>query len=257
MKKSKVVKDILGKVLFEKGFVYEPISHMYRFTRECQNKAGETISQQVYVQKNTFGNSLFFRMDTSAYGRSMVDAQSFTQNKQSIYPYKSDQEFIDCIKFFAGLMETKGFEVLEELSEPLAIEPPPITSEQELSLYKNYLALSEDFMNQYQISLECTQEQLQDIVFTVLSSIKDEPYEHISGSLIMLSAFYGEWFVKHRAGRWLYNNDAGTEIEFPVKNGHPLSLSVLNRIHFTWKGIHDFSETEYKDLMPQFLWLVF
>ena len=252
MNKSKVIKDIMGDLFIKRGFSYKTETNMWVFEREHQNKAGETINQQVYVQKSTFEKALHFRMYTNAYGRGLVEAHDIAQNNEYIHPYENDQEFIDVINYFAQLMESKGFDFLEQHSEPTVMDRP--TESQQEQLYQNHKSLSGDFVNRHQIDLDCDQGQLVETVFSIVDLHKNDPYKNIVDRLIELSAFYGEWLVKHRAARWLCDEKMGGALVESVNEwGCPTYTPPLSRIFLCWERVREFNEREYRELLPSLL----
>jgi hypothetical protein len=265
MKKSKIIKEILGSVLLEKGFNYRTESNIWFFEREYQNKADELINQQIYVQENRFDKSLFFRFQTNAYGRLMYELK-FAENK-SWFAYETEQEFKDLIKYFADFMEPEGFNVLEQISEPTVTDRP--TARQEEYLYQNYKTLSSDFMKEHEIGFDCGQARLTEVVFNIINSLKNESYSAISDSLIKLAAFYGEWLLKNSTGQllpalrasvkeekaWDFGKNNYTSVIFTSKTGFQISVMVLGRVFVWWLKVQEFNEREYKEILPGLLCL--
>ena len=251
MKKGKVIKEILGKIFFDKGFNYKTMSGMWIFERKYQNKVGEMIDQQIYVQKSNFDKRLYFRLQTNAYGRVMVDAQKIVQDTQMVFSYETEQEFVDWIKYFSNLMESKGFDVLEQISEPTVVDRP--TASQEEYLYQNYTILAEEFMKEYDVSLDCSETQLLEVVFNLIKPLKNKSYQDVSDVLIKLSAFYGQWFKEQKDGKWHYEKDLGTTIKFMEDSSYLRDKPILSRIFLCWQRIQEFNEIQYKELQQSIL----
>ena len=237
----------MGDLFFERGFSYKNVPNLWMFERKYQNKAGEMVNQQAYVQESNFAKSLYFRLQTNAYGQGIVEAQNIDQDyAHNSYTYQNDQEFIKWIEYFASLMKSKGFGVLEQISEPTIVERP--TKEQQEFLYDNHRNLSEKFAEDYHVAFDCDEEQLLNIVFEIITSLKNEKYQDISDVLLKLAAFYGEWLIGKRTGRWYYESDLGSRVEFPDNGGYPTNTAPLSRMFLCWVRIREFDERQYKEL---------
>ena len=253
MDKSNVIKEILGSIFFVKGFTYKTEKNIWIFEREYENKVSEMINQQVYVQKSNHGKALYFRMQTNAYGQIPVEMNRIAQDNQMSYSYQTDEEFIRCIKYFLEHMALKGFDILEQISEP-TINDRPTISQQEY-LYQNHGDLAEAFMIEHNISLDCDEVQFLEVIFKAVARLKNEAYQSASDNLIKLSAFYGEWLIKQRTGKWCYEEDMGVDVEFLNQGGYPITSPVLDRIFLCWQRVKEFNESQYKELQPRILLL--
>jgi len=255
MNKGSTIKEILGDIFFDKGFSYTKQPNIWIFEREYQNKVGEMITQQVYVQESNFSKSLYFRLHTNAYGRGLVEMNQITQDNQMSYPYLTDEEFTDWIKYFSKHMISKGFDILEQISEPTVIDRP--TNDQQEYLYQHHDNLANEFTTEQDISLECYEKQFLEVVYQTVLPLKDEVYKNISDDLIKLSAFYGKWLAKQRTGKWNYDEVMGAYVEFHNLEGYLRDSSVLNRIFLCWERIQEFDERQYKELLPRLLLLTY
>jgi len=254
MNKSNVIKDILGAILFKEGFTYKAEPNVWIFEREHKNNAGELINQEVYVQKSNFGNMLYFRLSTSVWA-GLIEAHNLVQDNKYHYSYTTNQEFTDNIKYFTELMESKGFDVLEQISNPVVTEGP--SADHQEYLYQNYETLASEFMAEHQVNLDCEQAKLLELVYNFINPLKNESYNTISSELIKLSAFYGKWLINKCTGRWCYDTIRGVEVEVLNRDGYSIEILVLGSIFLCWERIQEYDEIEYKELQPSLLLLDF
>jgi len=252
MDKNGIIKEILGNMFLTKGFTYRCEEKIWMFERKHLNKAGELINQQVYVQESNFEKSLYFRMQTNAYGQLMVDAQRMSQDITRLsYPFQNDQQFEKWIEYFAELMETKGFDVLQKISEPTVVERP--TKEQHEYLFRNTRILAKKFMEDNHIVLECDENQLMSVVFETIKPLKNEKYQKIFSVLLELAAFYGEWLIKEKTGKWYYEVDLGARVEFLDMGGFPTDTAPLSRVFLCWERFKEIDENQYIKLQHNIL----
>jgi len=252
MNKSQIIKKHLGDLLFEEGFLYKSKSNIWIFERSSENKKKEMIKQLIYVQKNNFGNDLYFRLHTNAYGQVLTDIPYSTYGKQVIYKYNTNNDFENIILEFAALMKTNGFLLLEQMCESIVVDRPTINQNNYLMQNKEHLIKS--FKDKNELEISCDALKLQKVIIHIIKPMKNKAYTEVASGLIEAAAFYGEWIVCNYSGDWNYDKNHGASIKYYV-NKILLTIYVLERLFLCWRRIHDFNEHEYKKILPDILQL--
>ena len=126
MNKTKIIKDIIGSVLAEKGFKYVRCEKkiIWTFGRKVEN-----VEQEVYIQQHTlFDEEYKLIFWTSAKGNGMKEIGSVLSeyHNQEYWKVSSEYEFVELMKFFASFIQEQGFNLLEDMLEekPDSFETP-------------------------------------------------------------------------------------------------------------------------------------
>ncbi|RKM56977.1 hypothetical protein D6853_02860 [Butyrivibrio sp. X503] len=126
MNRTKKIKEIIGKVLSEKGFEYIRCESgiVWTFGR----KIGE-VEQEVYIQQHTrFDKEYKLMFWTSAKGNGMKEIGNVLSEyeKKEYWEAESDEEFLQILEFFVSFIKEHGFDLLEDMLEekPDSFETP-------------------------------------------------------------------------------------------------------------------------------------
>jgi len=250
--KSKVIKSYLGIIFFENGFSYKSAPNMWIFERESPNDNGENIKQLIYVQKNNYGNELYFRLQTNAYGQILTDIPNAVYSKNINYKYNSDEEFEKIIIEFTAIMKKGGFDLLKKMCEPIVIDRPTI--EQSRYMIRNIKQFVYKFITEKSVDLFCDKSHLLNVISTSLKPLKNKNYTENATSLMELASYYGEWMNNVHSGSWYFDEKHGICVKYEF-NKFILTVYVLDRMFLCWQRMNNFNEKDFNELLPKLLHL--
>ncbi|WP_248404891.1 hypothetical protein [Butyrivibrio fibrisolvens] len=135
MNKTSKIKEIIGNVIKEKGFVYNCRDKkiIYDFKRRVDD-----VEQHVYVQQHNIVDQEYkIMLYTSAKGHGMKEIGTILPEYKSKEYWKadSDEEFISVMEFFAQFLKDYG---LEELDKMLVEKPDSFETPERKAWFKEH-----------------------------------------------------------------------------------------------------------------------
>ncbi|WP_147367693.1 hypothetical protein [Butyrivibrio sp. X503] len=126
MNKTRKIKEIIGKVLAEKGFKYIRCERrlIWTFGRKI-----EDVEQEVYIQQQDYledDYKLMFWSSAKGNGMKEIGAILPEYENKEYWRAETDAEFIDVMEFFATFIRKHGFDLLEDMltEKPDSFETP-------------------------------------------------------------------------------------------------------------------------------------
>ncbi len=162
MNKTKIIKNIIGSVLAEKGFKYIRCEKkiIWTFGRKVEN-----VEQEVYIQQHTlFDEEYKLMFWTSAKGNGMKEIGNILSEyeKKEYWQAETDDKFVELMKFFAEFICEYGVALLEEMLTEKSDSFE--TTERKLFFKEHRKELAEKYDKKYNIlSIESKDEQLKKI----------------------------------------------------------------------------------------------
>lgn len=135
MNKTSKIKEIIGNVIKEKGFVYNRREQkiIYDFKRLVDD-----VEQHIYIQQhNIIDLEYKIMLYTTAKGHRMKEIGTILPEYKSKEYWKadSDEEFISVMEFFAQFLKDYG---LEELDKMLVEKPNSFETPERKAWFKNH-----------------------------------------------------------------------------------------------------------------------
>ena len=237
MKKGKIVKDVIGNLLFPLGFELN-LGDGWDFTRTVKNSYGEDIEHSINIYMHRFASEVFLTISTNAYGRIPLKMDSFipgydrhprTISGESI-AYSDDDSFKDIIRYFANIIEKYILEKLDEMSEPATDDR--FYEKEHIDVLKNHKKLCEDFLKREDIPPEINLEASAKIVYEGIKQLQDKPFQEIKKDLFDLGVFFACKLDQAYGAEWNYVNRS-TFIDYNCGDKRQ-SFSVLDRMKWCW-----------------------
>ena len=126
MNRTKIIKEIIGSVLEEKGIKYLRKEHgiVWNFER----KVGEVVQNVIIQQHNQFDKEYKISFWTSARGNGVKEIGNILEEykDKEYWLAETDEEFIKVLNFFASFIKDYGFDLLEDMltEKPDSFETP-------------------------------------------------------------------------------------------------------------------------------------
>ena len=224
MKKSKLVKEIVGKAIEKYGFTFGLPKHYivgvnWGFSREV-----DSIMQMILILEHRFAKELIIEFRTNAWGKTRSPS-STEDSWYKYYAYESEEDFKATLEKFVKIIENFGLTRLDELSIEDKIAP---TLDMSNKIFENHKNLNDSFIEKNGINVanrsKADISEWFRIIEAKLIETKAEPYEKVQDLLIEIAAFLGEQLRVDLGGNWRQ-----AEIE-------PRVLSVENLNSYQMRG---------------------
>lgn len=237
MKRGKLVKDMVGSILFPIGFEMK-FTEGWDFSRIVKNSFGEEIDQCIIIYLHRYTTEVFLSISANAYGRFPLMMKSFVP-QSAMHPrtmygdsitYSNDESFKEVICYMADIIEKYALDKLTEISEPATMDR--FLEEEYINALENHQSISEEFMRQEGIPTDIDLEASARIVYEKMIPLRDKPFLEIKNSLFSLGVFYACQLEKVFEAEWRYINRSTF---LCYKRGDaPESLPVLDRMKWCW-----------------------
>lgn len=257
MKKTQIIKQIVGERLKEYGFTYLKTDGPCRiFVREVQgikryyDPENQVVKQYINIQESKFSKSLIVRFHTDAFGHGIE--QGLEELKKygtgGWISYLDEESYKEKLRLLADLTVEYGLDLLEKMSHEEETIPTKTMAEK---LFNEHKQLADTFAEEYHIKIN--PEQLGDIdewfgkIKEVLMKSIASSYEDVKELLIKIAAFIGEKACEINAYKWLFpSHFKAPEIvgSDPFPNYMPLNIVVngwKNKCDAqSWKVLEEF-----------------
>ena len=227
MQKKKWILEIIGSMLERHGFAFSKNKY-WEFEREI-NGILQTIAieDEDFRHLETEARALHLKFSTTAYGsripveitklipkeelpKARYMAENINKRLSIKFPgsleywtYDDEESFKAVLGNFVHLIETYGFDKLEELSIEEEVIP---TNEMGTRLVSSYEMLSEKFIKENHLDITSTsREDIEgwfDLIKQKFEETKEESYQDVQDMLVEITAFLGEQLRKEVGGKW-------------------------------------------------------
>ncbi len=250
MKKSKIIKEIVGTRLKEYGFEFERTeSAGVCFMREIEgftrfyDPSDHKVRQHVMIQESRFAKEIVIRFSTDVYGKEVFHDLDWRKLVKE-YPeltggwlsYSDEVSYREALYKLADIFERYGLDYLGELS----IEDPVIpTKEMADNLYANHESLDKSFQEEFGVSAGIETEEDVDKCFAAIKnaviSVKDKEYEDVKERLLKTAAFLGERACEMLSQKWAFPDYFKTPLTETVDYNGYYACKPLITIVAWWK----------------------
>ena len=255
MKKSKIIKEIVGTRLKEYGFEFERTeSAGVCFMREIEgftrfyDPSDHKVRQHVLIQESRFAKEIVIRFSTDVYGKEVFHDLDWRKLVKE-YPeltggwlsYSDEVSYREALYKLADIFEKYGLGYLRELS----VEDPVIpTKEMADNLYANHESLDKSFQEEFGVSAGIETEEDVDKCFAVIKdaviSVKDKEYEDVKERLLKTAAFLGERACEMLSQKWAFPDYFKTPLTKTVDyNGYYACKPLLTIVEWWKDGCKD------------------
>lgn len=212
MKKTQIIKQIVGERIKEYGFTYLKTDGPCRiFVREVQgikryyDPENQVVKQYINIQESSFSQSLIARFHTDAFGYE-IDQEIEELKKYGTggwISYLDEENFKEKLRLLADLTVEYGLDLLEKMSHEEEAIPTKAMAEK---LFEEHKQLAYSFSERYHIKTKLVQPEDVDEwlsrVKKILMNIADLPYEEAKELLVEIAAFMGEKVCEICSYRW-------------------------------------------------------
>lgn len=214
MKKTQIIKQIVGEKLKEYGFIYLKTDGPCRiFIRKVQgikryyDPANQVVKQYVDIQESSFSQSLIVRFSTDAFGYETEQGLE-ELNKYGTsgwITYLDEESYKERLHLLADLIVEQGFDLLEKMSHEEEIIPTKAMAEK---LFNDHKQLADAFAEEFQINKVPVQpediDEWFDCIKKMLMDSADLPYEEVKELLVKISSFIGEKVCEMCSYEWFF-----------------------------------------------------
>lgn len=243
MKKTQIIKEIVGKKLEPYGFKYLKTDGPCRiFMREehgiqrYYDPDDQIVRQYINIQESQYDTILTVRFKTDAW----TDRPGFDEILRELNPdkgspwyvYEGEKGYRETLAVLADIIIKYGLDYLKSIS----VEDPVIpTKKMAEELNTRYQELDRSFITEYQIDAVAKSEEDIDKWFQVIHRLLMEtgeyPYEDVKGLLLQIAAFIGERSCELLSQEWMHSESPA------VVGGEPYFLFCpLNWVIHIWKN---------------------
>ncbi|MDE7434818.1 MAG: hypothetical protein K2N01_03195 [Lachnospiraceae bacterium] len=245
MKKTQIIKEIVGKRIEPYGFKYLKTDGPCRiFMREehgiqrYYDPDDQTVRQYINIQESRYDTILTVRFETDAInnqrGIEFGILRELNPDKGSPwYIYTDEKSYRETLEILANIIVKYGLDFLKSIS----VEDPIIpTKKMAEELYFKHQELDRMFLEEYNINPVPESEEDIDKWFQVIQGIIIEkcvyPYEDVKELLVKIAAFIGNRACELLEEEWKFPEDVRVpyteRLDFKYQNIFPLRHAVAN-----------------------------
>lgn len=243
MKKTQIIKQIVGERLKEYGFTYLKTDGPCRiFVREVQgikryyDPENQVVKQYINIQESSFSQSLIVRFHTDAFGYGL-DEEIEELKKYGTggwISYLDEESYKEKLRLLADFTVEYGLDLLEKMSHEEEAIPTKAMAEK---LFEEHKQLADAFEEEYFVKTiverpEDIDKWLDRIKEMLMDSV-DLSYEEVKELLVKIAAFMGEKLCEMCSYEWLFP----AHLEAPEVVGKYPSpkFMPLNIVVDTWR----------------------
>ena len=258
MKKTQIIKEIIGEKISPFGFKYYKTSEpCWIFMRESTgikryyDPEIDIVEQYIIVQEHRFGKMLTVRFRTNVanelVGTELEVLKKLNPNKPTTwFEYSNEEEYKNVLNYLGEVIIKYGFDFLKQMSIEEEIIPTKVMAEK---LYKSYKELDNCFIDKYKLNPkpqeaseidEWFKELKQQIIFAT-----EKPYEDVKELFVQMAAFIGERNCEILGAKWFFKEQMQTPFT-QKENNKGMCFFPLNEVVGYYR--------EYKKNKKNILW---
>ncbi len=229
LNKTKLIKKYFGDIIKEYGFEYGGAdAWTWNFFRQKEN-----VKQEIIIMRHRFfAYQIKLIFYTGVYCWGDQEAHDFIEQykNKEFWAYETEEEFIDILQEFAGIVRDYGLERLDKMLVPS--DPIFATPEMHQYLYESYESLIAEVDKKY--DFDKTGEEGIRNVSRLLYQNKDREFEEVKEFLIDMAVIYLEIFKNDMGGKIVFENGKCRLEETGIS--HQNAVFPLISIVSKWKG---------------------
>lgn len=215
MKKTQIIKEIVGKKLKPYGFEYYKTEGPLRiFRREVYGRQrfydseNDVVKQYISIQESNLTRALTVWLYTDVYGyeggKQLEQLKELEkQESLALVEYNNEDDFRKVLDFLTEIIIKFGFDLLEKMSTENPIIP---TKDMAAQLYMQHKELDKSFIEEYHIKAIPEKDNDVDewykLIYKIIMESVECSYEEVKEQLIKISAFMGERSCELLSGEW-------------------------------------------------------
>ncbi len=247
MKKTKIIREIVGKRLEPYGFqYYKTESALCIFMREMHGiqrfyePEKDVVKQYITIQDSGFSKMLTVNLYTDAHVEGKKERMEQLkeldlQGTSKWVEYEDEESYRKALNRLTEIIIKYGFNELEQMSRE---NPVIVTKDMEEKLYMQYKELDALFIEEYHIKMIPEKEEDIDewyrIIRKIIMEYAEYPYEEVKEILIKIAAFHGERLCELLEAEWKSSSDKKIPIIF-MHQPCPAAFSPLGKVLGLWK----------------------
>ncbi len=246
MKKTQIIKEVVGKKLDPYGFRYLKTDGPCRiFIREAKGVGrvydpdNDVAKQYVNIQESRFDKELIVRFETDVINplnRNPLEILSQLSPKpgyDSWFPYEDEESYRKTLSTLVDIVIQYGIDFLDQMSVEETIIPTKKMADELYSHHEEHVRL---FAEKYHLNttpqFEADIDQWFDTIRKVIMDTADQPYEDVKDLLVEIAAFIGERTCEMLEQEWEFPE----YMEVPCTSGKNFSIIPLREAVYNWRG---------------------
>lgn len=235
MKKTQIIKEIVGKRIEPYGFQYLKTDGPCRiFIREVKglkryyDSENNVVEQYINIQESNLARKLIVRLSTDVCGRETVSLKERRElGLENWVDYTDEETYRDTLNQFADLIVNRALGILDRMSVEEEVIPTKAMAEE---LFQRHKELDQMFINEYH--MKAVPEQVSDIeewqksIKEILLGVAEQPYEEVKELLVKTAAFLGERLCDICDLEWMPSVQAVGD-RYPYPTFLPLTTVVI------------------------------
>lgn len=232
MKKTQIIKKIVGEKLKEYGFQYLKTDGPLRiFIREAHGYKRyydpelDVVKQYVIIQEFSSGGSVTFHLETDVTSSILGEEVELLRklnpdNRSPWFDYANEEKYKKVLVELSEIIVKYGLEILDRMSvEEEFIHTKAMAEE----LYDSHKELDEHFLKKYNFivppqdfsDIEAWFQKLKEMIIAA----SDKPYEEVKELFLEMAAFIGERHCELLGAKWFYEEEYKTPYTQSEDNG--------------------------------------
>lgn len=261
MKKTQIIKEIIGRQLEPFGFRYQRTDGPCRiFMREVKgvqrfyDPENDVVRQYINIQENRFSKDVTVRFSTDVYGHEAeCELEQIGRYGTGTWlGYIDEDTYRDRLQILAGLIIKYGFDLLDRISVEDEIIPSRFMADK---LYHHHEELFWSFIQEHSIKAKPEHEADIDAWYQLIKRLimdsAGQPYENVKELIVSVAAFIGESTCELCLAEWIFPEYS----KVPVVCGGelPFKISPLDAVLDLWKYKCDEEQCMwvYRMIMPE------
>lgn len=219
MKKTAIIKEIVGEALKPYGFEYMKTEGSSRiFVKRLEgiksyyDPEKKTVEQYIGIYESSYSKSLRVELDTDAYGHGAEELEELNNYAESdgigFLVYSDEESYRKCLEDISDAIIKYGLSKLGEMSIEEEVIPTKAMGKR---LYEEHKELEQAFVEKYEMSrILRTEEDVEecfDRIREILINTTEQPYEEVKELILMVSAYISERLCELPDVNWKYDEE--------------------------------------------------
>lgn len=242
MKKTQIIREIIGRQLKPFGFQYQKTEGSCRiFMREVKGvprfyePERDAVQQYINIQENRFSKEVTARFSTDAYGHEAeYELEQIRKYGTGTWlGYTDEDTYRKRLQTLAELIIEYGIDLLDKISVEDEVIPSKAMAD---SLYQHHEELFLAFVHKYSVKAVRQETDIDDWHQLIQKLIMDNaglPYSEVKDLIVSIAAFIGDSICKLCFAEWIFPEHfkvpAVYSTEFSFK------ISPLDAVLDLWK----------------------